>query len=115
MTAAHFWASEVLRDFTQTYVAVTLGETEKTEKTYLGTKIEILIRKFFKFPKGLLDLHIEGHDVDIKNTVGGNWMIPTEAIHPMRARRRGWRVFVRVPYRRHSLQGMDGLVHRSKP
>jgi hypothetical protein len=57
-----------------------LGETEKTEKTYLGTKIEILIRKFFGFPKGLLDLHIDGHDVDIKNTVGGNWMIPTEAI-----------------------------------
>lgn len=59
---------------------LTLGEVEKTEKTYLGTKIEILIRKFFKFPKGLLDLRIEGHDVDIKNTVTGNWMIPTEAI-----------------------------------
>lgn len=59
---------------------LTLGETEKTEKTYLGTKIEILIRKFFGFPKGLLDLEIEGHDVDIKNTVGGNWMIPTEAV-----------------------------------
>lgn len=59
----------------------TLRETEKTEKTYLGTKIEILLRKFFGFPKGALDLHIEGHDVDIKNTVGSNWMIPTEAVN----------------------------------
>jgi hypothetical protein len=57
-----------------------LEQTEKTEKTYIGTKIEILIRDFFGLPKGLLDLEIDGMDVDIKNTVGSNWMIPTEAI-----------------------------------
>lgn len=59
---------------------LTFDQVEKTEKTYLGTKIEIFLRKFFGFPKGLLDLRIDGHDVDIKNTVGENWMIPTEAI-----------------------------------
>lgn len=57
-----------------------LDEVEKTEKTYLGTKIEILIRDFLGLPKGRLDLEIDGLDVDIKNTVGNNWMIPTEAI-----------------------------------
>lgn len=57
-----------------------LEQTEKTEKTYIGTKIEILIRDFFGLPKGLLDLEIDGMDVDIKNTVGANWMIPTEAV-----------------------------------
>jgi hypothetical protein len=57
-----------------------LEQTEKTEKTYIGTKIEILIRDFFGLPKGLLDLEIDGMDVDIKNTVGENWMIPTEAV-----------------------------------
>ncbi|MGO8757676.1 MAG: NaeI family type II restriction endonuclease [Terracidiphilus sp.] len=61
-----------------------LGEVEKTEKTYLGTKIEILLRSFLGFPKGrLLDLSIDGIETDIKNTTGKNWMIPTEAIgHP---------------------------------
>lgn len=57
-----------------------LDQIEKTEKTYIGTKIEILIRQFFGFPKGLLDLCIDGQDVDIKNTIGNNWMIPNEAI-----------------------------------
>lgn len=58
---------------------LTLEETEKTEKTYIGTKIEILFRSFIGFPKGLYDLEINGRDVDIKNTVGSNWMIPPEA------------------------------------
>ena len=57
----------------------TIGQLEKTEKTYIGTKVEILLRKFLGFPKGLLDLVIDGRDVDIKNTVTGNWMIPLEA------------------------------------
>ena len=56
-----------------------LEQTEKTEKTYIGTKIEILLRDFLGLPKGLLDLKIDGLDVDIKNTVGNNWMIPDEA------------------------------------
>lgn len=57
-----------------------LSQTEKTEKTYIGTKIEVLVRDFFGFPKGLLDLNIDGQDVDIKNTIGKNWMIPNEAV-----------------------------------
>lgn len=60
-----------------------LDEIEKTEKTYIGTKIEILIRDFLGFPKGRLDLEIDGQDVDIKYTSTGSWMIPAEAIdHP---------------------------------
>lgn len=57
-----------------------LEELEKTEKTYIGTKIEIIVREFLGLPKGRLDLKIDGLDVDIKNTIGNNWMIPTEAI-----------------------------------
>ena len=38
-----------------------LSETEKTEKTYLGTKVEILIRAFLGFPKGsILDIISRG-------------------------------------------------------
>ncbi|NSZ85215.1 NaeI family type II restriction endonuclease [Agrobacterium tumefaciens] len=62
----------------------TLEETEKTEKTYIGTKVEILVRDYLKLPKGkLLDLLVNGVEVDIKNTTGRSWMIPTESIgHP---------------------------------
>lgn len=56
-----------------------LAQLEKTEKTYIGTKIEILLRDFLDLPKGILDLNVDGMDVDIKNTVTGNWMIPDEA------------------------------------
>jgi hypothetical protein len=55
-------------------------ELEKTEKTYIGTKVEILVRNFFRLPKGILDLTIDGLDVDVKNTIGDTWMIPREAI-----------------------------------
>ena len=57
-----------------------VDELEKTEKTYIGTKIEILIRDYFGFSKGKLDLRIGDFDVDVKNTVRQNWMIPTEAL-----------------------------------
>jgi len=62
----------------------TLSETEKTEKTYLGTKVEILLRAHLGLPKGrILDLSIAGVETDIKNTMGGNWTIPMEAFgHP---------------------------------
>ncbi len=56
------------------------SELEKTEKTYIGTKIEILVRNFFHLPKGILDLRIDGLDVDVKNTLGDTWMIPREAV-----------------------------------
>src|SRR5208337_863907 len=55
-------------------------ELEKTEKTYIGTKVEILVRNFFRLPKGILDLTIDGLDVDVKNTLGETWMIPREAV-----------------------------------
>ncbi len=57
-----------------------LSQLEKTEKTYVGTKVEILVRDFLGIPKGLLDLKVGGMDVDVKNTVTGGWMIPTEAV-----------------------------------
>jgi restriction endonuclease NaeI len=62
----------------------TLKEIEKTEKTYIGTKIEILLRNHLGMGKGKdLDLEIDGLQVDIKNTIGRNWTIPLEAIgHP---------------------------------
>jgi hypothetical protein len=59
---------------------VRASELEKTEKTYIGTKVEILVRNFFRLPKGILDLRIGGLDVDVKNTLGNTWMIPPEAV-----------------------------------
>ncbi|MEP5732222.1 MAG: NaeI family type II restriction endonuclease [Sulfitobacter sp.] len=55
-------------------------ELEKTEKTYIGTRVEIELRAMLRLSKGKLDTVILGKDVDIKNTMGSNWMIPTEAI-----------------------------------
>lgn len=62
----------------------TLVETEKTEKTYLGTKVEILLRAKLGLPRGrILDVSVAGVETDIKNTMGSNWTIPTEAVgHP---------------------------------
>jgi Restriction endonuclease NaeI len=60
-----------------------LSELEKTEKTYLGTKFEILLRDWLQVPKGVrMDLLIGGQEVDVKSTTGGKsgWMIPLEAI-----------------------------------
>lgn len=55
-------------------------DLEKTEKTYIGTRVEIELRAMLGLQKGKLDTVILGHDVDIKNTMGSNWMIPTEAV-----------------------------------
>lgn len=55
-------------------------ELEKTEKTYIGTRVEIELRAMLHLRKGRLDTEILGQDVDIKNTMGSNWMIPTEAV-----------------------------------
>lgn len=62
----------------------TLEEVDKTEKTYLGTKIEILLRNYLKLEReGNLDLVISGVQVDVKNTMKGTWTIPNEAVgHP---------------------------------
>ena len=57
-----------------------LDELEKTEKTYLGTKVEILLRNMLGLPKGnVLDLSVDGVEVDIKNTTQSNWTIPLES------------------------------------
>ena len=57
-------------------------DLEKTEKTYLGTKFEILLRDWLQVPHGVrLDLLIGGREVDVKSTtVGHGWMIPPEAV-----------------------------------
>ncbi len=58
-----------------------IEELEKTEKTYLGTKIEILFRNLLQLVKGCrLDLRVGDREVDVKFTIGTNWTIPPEAI-----------------------------------
>lgn len=60
-----------------------LSDLEKTEKTYLGTKFEILLRDWLDVPRGvILDLLIGGREVDVKSTTLGasGWMIPPEAL-----------------------------------
>ena len=62
----------------------TIAELEKTEKTYIGTKVEILVRNFLGVERGqVLDLLIDGVEVDVKNTIKFAWTIPNEALgHP---------------------------------
>ncbi|MFJ8231391.1 NaeI family type II restriction endonuclease [Streptomyces sp. NPDC094448] len=56
-------------------------DLEKTEKTYLGTKVEIITRAHFSWERGRhMDYAIAGQDVDAKFTVGSNWTIPAEAV-----------------------------------
>lgn len=44
-------------------------QLEKTEKTYLGTKFEILLRDWLQVPKGVrMDLLVGGREVDVKST-----------------------------------------------
>ncbi len=57
-----------------------ISDLEKTEKTYLGTKVEILFRHALGLRRGRLDLVIDEKDVDVKFTVRNNWMIPSEAV-----------------------------------
>lgn len=58
-----------------------IAQLEKTEKTYIGTKVEILVRHMLGAAKGnKLDLSIDGVEVDIKNSVGTSWSIPEEAL-----------------------------------
>lgn len=60
-----------------------IEQLEKTEKTFIGTKVEQLLLYHLKLPKqpqGKMDTLIDGVDVDIKFTLGSGWMIPQEAI-----------------------------------
>lgn len=61
-----------------------ISELEKTEKTYLGTKVEILCRAEFGLQRGRsMDYLIAGHDVDAKFSVTRllGQSIPTEALN----------------------------------
>lgn len=60
-----------------------IDELEKTEKTYIGTKIEIVLRYHLEVERGSTqDCKIGGTEFDIKCTVAGNnWMIPREAVN----------------------------------
>lgn len=54
---------------------------EKTEKTYLGTKVEIVCRAAFNLSRGdNMDYRVCGHDVDAKFSLEAKWMIPREAM-----------------------------------
>jgi hypothetical protein len=58
-----------------------IEELEKTEKTYIGTKVEIILRNELALPRGVvLDNLISGHEVDTKFSLTGDWMIPREAV-----------------------------------
>jgi len=57
-----------------------IEQLEKTEKTYIGTKVEIVLRNDLALPRGqILDNLIAGVEVDTKFSLTGNWMIPPEA------------------------------------
>lgn len=58
-----------------------IEELEKTEKTYIGTKVEIVLRNKLNLKRGSrLDNNICGHEVDTKFSLTNGWMIPREAI-----------------------------------
>ena len=58
----------------------TLSDLDNVEKTFVGLKVEHFIRDVLDAPKGVRDLVLLRHDVDVKNTVGHRWcwMIPPE-------------------------------------
>lgn len=57
-----------------------LRELDNVEKTFIGLKLEHLVRHLLDVPKGAhRDLQICGQEVDIKNTVRENWTIPEES------------------------------------
>lgn len=56
-------------------------ELQNSEKTYIGTCVEIDLRDRLELARGsVLDLHIAGMDVDVKFSAGTSWMIPREAV-----------------------------------
>ncbi len=57
------------------------AQLEKTEKTYVGTKLEIVVRAALGLERGsILDLDIAGVPVDIKWAMDSSWQIPLEAV-----------------------------------
>jgi hypothetical protein len=79
--------AQVLRDtFDQIYDGQRTGRYSienlaKTERTHIGTLVEINMQRRFRFADGdELDFSICGHDVDAKYSMKlGGWMIPIEA------------------------------------
>lgn len=59
-------------------------DLQNSEKTYIGTCVEIDLRAALEIKRGtLLDLNVGGIDVDVKFSATTSWMIPPEAIgHP---------------------------------
>ena len=59
-----------------------LTQLSKVEKTYIGTKVEIVIQAAFGLQRGnRMDYLVDGQDVDAKWSIkSGGWMIPTEAV-----------------------------------
>lgn len=56
-------------------------QLEKTEKTYVGTKLEIVVRAALGLERGpVLDLDVAGVPVDIKWAMDSSWQIPLEAV-----------------------------------
>ena len=59
-----------------------LDDLSPVEKTYIGTKVEILIQAEFGLQRGhRMDYLVDGQEVDAKWSIrSGGWMIPTEAV-----------------------------------
>ncbi len=58
-----------------------IDQIDKTEKTYIGTKVQHMIQHYLSIPYGnKLDTIIADIEVDIKFTIGQTWTIPGEAL-----------------------------------
>ena len=59
-----------------------LAQLSKVEKTYIGTKVEIVIQAEFGLERGeRMDYLVAGEEIDAKWSIrSGEWMIPTEAV-----------------------------------
>ena len=59
-----------------------LDQLSKVEKTYIGTKVEIVVQAEFGLSRGSrMDFLVDDQEVDAKWTMkSGAWMIPTEAV-----------------------------------
>lgn len=59
-----------------------LDQLSKVEKTYIGTKVEIVIQAEFGLQRGdRMDYLVDGEEVDAKWSMKSRgWMIPTEAV-----------------------------------
>lgn len=58
-----------------------IDKLAKTEKTYLGTKVEIVTRATFGISPGKkMDYIVDGQDLDAKFSLKGQWQIPSNAM-----------------------------------